>query len=163
MSSPVDVLGALVTRCPFLSKVSEIQGEASALRLAANASRGVLLEDIGSVDAVFRLFHGAKGPIPLRRTEPEDLSGVERPATAQLPARSPTTFDADATPTRGRCPFAAVVCPESGATNRSGPPQHALATAPLAAISLSGFGFLVSQESGTLASGLKAFVHTHAM
>lgn len=129
-SGASEVAGA-VARCPFLHAVNKFQGEECAARLAVNPfasvhdshSLPVLPEDpAGSVAAVFKLFHGKGGAIPLK-----DAAAVDPPR-------------------QGRCPMhnhSASTAPILSAPQM---PEPELYTAPalpmMASISLSGFRFL---------------------
>jgi len=85
-----------VKSCPFLHAISEFQGEECAARLALNPFQSanvsnpkpILTEDpAGSIAAVFKLFHGKQGPIPL--SEKKDGVSQVPPLRCQMhPARS---------------------------------------------------------------------------
>lgn len=122
-----------VARCPFLHAVNNFQGEECAARLAVNPftnvqlshSLPVLPEDpAGSVAAVFKLFHGKGGPIPLKDAATTDP------------------------PRQGRCPMhnhSGSTTPNSTAPQTPEPELYAAPALPMmASISLSGFRFLVS-------------------
>jgi hypothetical protein len=73
-SAASDVSNA-VKSCPFLHAIKEFQGDEIAAKLCLNpfapaaetkSCRPILSEDpAGSIAAVFKLFHGKQGPIPL--------------------------------------------------------------------------------------------------
>ena len=131
-----EVSGA-IARCPFLHAVKNFQGEECAARLAVNPfaniqdshSMPVLPEDpAGSVAAVFRLFHGKGGPVPIKET-----------AVADPPRQS-------------RCPMrnhSASTVDQFVAAQQAPEPEFAapVALPMMASISLSGFRFLVSRPS----------------
>lgn len=120
-----------VKSCPFLHAISEFQGEECAARLAlnpfqfANVSRPqpILPEDpAGSIAAVFKLFHGKQGPIPLSE---------RKAAVSQVPPV--------------RCPMHPASSSASEKTDLQ-IPEPELSPCPalpmMASISLSGFKFL---------------------
>lgn len=109
-----------INRCPFLHAVSELQGSATAARLAVNPFRPasvvpghpILQEDTASsLQTVFQIFHGQGGPIPLSKNQ----TTYNHANLEQVPAL---------------------------------PPAHQLPlTMPCASISLAGFGSLPDPRS----------------
>jgi hypothetical protein len=163
-----DPLSSAVRRCPFLALVGAREGEAYARNLAANpfarASAGpVLLEEDGmsSFAATLRVFHGPGGVVPLRRFHEGATSGdavTATPsrscpfhaaatqvtaATAQSAASGSATDSSSSSRSSPSVPAqAATKCPYIATLLPPAPP--ALARAPFASMSLSGFGFTVS-------------------
>jgi len=122
-----------VAVCPFLHAVKDFQGEEYAIRLAVNpfasasnpASQPIFPEDAAaSVQAVFNLFHGSKGAIPLQGNKAEVA-----PSPAVL---KPPTDSSDA-----------LLAHVPATAPPSGCPHHSMPL-PMASISISGFKFLVS-------------------
>lgn len=154
-----DPLGSAVRKCPFLALVGAREGEAYARNLAANpfarASGGpLLLEEDGmsSLAATLRVFHGPGGVVPLRRFD-DAADGV--PATRRCPFHAAA---AQVTPAAAQ-PDASARAPVDSSSSSGGAPQPvsahaatkcpfiAVARAPFASMSLSGFGFTVSPAS----------------
>ena len=170
-----DCLGSAVRACPFLSRVGAAQGEEFAKRLAANPfSRAagsptpVLLEEGLStpeeaLSATLRLFHGPGGVVPLKRFQAPDApvatphsSAGSCPYAAAARAaaqQSSTSIAAQPTPAPpstaaqpAAAPAAAATCGAAAAASEAAPTRRPAACAPpFASISLSGFGFTVSQ------------------
>jgi hypothetical protein len=137
---PRAAMGEAVAKCPFLHAIKEYQGEDCATRLAMNPfadaqncsrTQPILPEDpVGSIAAVFRLFHGKQGPIPLAKTK-EPVS--------QVPP--------------GRCPMhPASSCSAAENITEIQAPKPEISSSPalpmMASISLSGFKFLVRKYRG---------------
>lgn len=98
-NSLVTPVAEAINRCPFLQAVSELQGAATAARLAVNPFRPasvvpgqpILQEDsASSLQAVFRIFHGQEGPIPLANR----YAGMKREAVASPPVALPEMLPA---------------------------------------------------------------------
>lgn len=130
MVCPRDAIGQAIRKCPFLHKVSDEQGEQYARQIATRpavpAASGrpqpVFEERSCDFEATLKLFHGSSGVVPLARFST---------AEAQEAPRQPE-------PLSDSCPRAS--------TSSAKRQRHVYATAPFAAISMSGaFNFLVSQ------------------
>jgi hypothetical protein len=132
-----------VAKCPFLHAIKDFESAECAARLAvnpfANATNDsrpqpILPEDpAGSIAAVFKLFHGKQGPIPL----PEKKEHV--------------SFT--------RCPMHSSASDEKSAVEDLQVPQPELSPCPalpmMASISISGFKFLVSNKKHSLFNNKK--------
>lgn len=162
-----DPLAAAVRQCPFLAKVGAAQGELFARSLAANpfvranasSASPVLLEEEGmsSFAATLKLFHGPSGVVPLKRFDnaAAPLHGGDAAAAPRVcpfrgtsvQAQPAAEIAAAASACSGE---AAVVLPSKcggdAAVALLPAGRHPLARAPLASMSLSGFGFLVSKR-----------------
>ena len=159
-------------RCPFLGAVARLEGCPYAQRLAAApfacaaASSGPVLEEeglSGRLHAAARLFHGPDGVVPLARfaaPEPAGAPAAQRPtgcpfraaATATAAAADVQPFAGAAQPTPAAA--AAPAAPPAACRSAAVPLAHPLGRAPLASISISGFGFVVRWAWGVeLAAG----------
>ena len=123
-----------ISRCPFLHAIKDYHGEDSAERLATNpfvsnafdakTLKPILPEDpAGSIAAVFKLFHGKQGPIPLTEAAKRD----EPRKKVACPRRSAPT---EITINDDELPHQVMMM--------DGFPAH---HPMMASISLSGFGF----------------------
>lgn len=131
----LDEVGAALRKCPFLHSVSASQGEGFARQLAvapvqrpaAAAAAGASLvfpEDSSFMETAMKLFHGPGGVVPLQRFA-EDAGPKRCPYAAAAQQMLPPAVDALA-----------------GAPLSAGPAQQRGVAAPMAAISLGGFGSL---------------------
>lgn len=129
-----------VAACPFLRRVAATQGQEFAVRLAINPLKPVVdcgpssplfPEDAMSFQSAFAMFHGARGVMPLA------------PSTAR---------------TTGSCSHAQPKAQPSRGCDAPSAPQPSLSGLPVASMSISGFGKLVS---GRLCStdGVQALRH----
>ena len=108
------------TRCPFLRELATAEGPSFALHIAKHPLKpfraGPVLEEGEDFAATFALFHGPRGVVPLQRA-----AGIV------------TTTSTSSLDERIRC--------SAASSSSSRPPMPCSAAA---SISLSGFGFLVS-------------------
>ena len=133
----LDAVGHALRKCPFLHSVSAIEGEGFARRLVSTPAAAappaglVFPEDTSFFQTATQLFHGAGGVVPLQRFSADAQGAAAQgcPYAKQMLAQ-PASAGVDA----GDRPAYAAAGPALGRG----------AAAPMAAISLGGFGSLVS-------------------